>query len=346
MKKIVSFLAMGIALQYSFGTVAGCSSSVGDKQSGPSVGERGTLSMKLQTVSDSGKVYRLRNASFFVSTAFFIQDTAGGSFESADGGPIGSAGVFGAGGSFGAGGIFFPDGGFESGGFSQGGFPSGGQGSAGFPSGGQGSAGFPNQLFLSSEEDPSEPLIERFLSPGSYDIQLFDGWFVEQVDNLLGTSAPVPATLLSSSFQFFDIVSDEETFLRFDFEVDGRRVTFGPPGRLKIGIGIHETNGGSACGNGIAEGTEDCDLFDQRGATCASVTMGANPFGPLFCTSDCRFDTRFCESGGGFDGGTGGTGTGGFTGTGGAAGGVGFPVVDAGEVAPGAGGVPGKPPSP
>lgn len=345
MKKLVSFLAMGIALQYSFGSVVGCSSDAPDKPRGPSVGERGTLSMALQTVSDSGKVYRLRNATFFVSTAFFFEDTSPGSLD----GPVVPPGPA-AGGSI----VSFPDGGFTAGSFGAGGFPQGGKGSAGFPSAGGfagfpgsgGGAGFPNQLFLSSEEDPTEPVIETFLSPGSYDIQLFDGWFVEQVDNLLHTSSPVPATLLDSSFQFFDIESDKETFVKFNFEVDGRRVTFGPPGRAIIGIGIHETQGGALCGNGIAEGSEDCDAFDQRGATCASVTMGSRPIGPLFCTSDCRFDTTFCQSGGGFDGGTGGgIGTGGVTGIGGDAGSVGPPPSDAG-VAPGAGGVPGKLPSP
>jgi hypothetical protein len=342
MKKLVSFLAMGVALQYSFGTLVGCSADAPGRKASQSVDARGTLSMALQTVSESGKVYRLRNATFFVSTEFFFQDTPIVAFP--DAGTIGSAGTSGAGAVFGAGGSFFPpDGGFSSGGFG-GGFSDGGF-AGGFSSGGGGST-FPNQFFLSSEDDPTAPVIERFLTPGSYDIQLFDGWFVEQVDNLLGTSSPVPATLLSSSFQFFDITSDQETFLKFDFEVDGSRVTFGPPGRLIIGIGIHESQGGAFCGNGIAEEKEDCDSFDLRGATCASVTMGARPNGPLFCTSSCTFDTTFCQGGGGFDGGTGGFGTGGSTGTSGAAGSVGFPGADAGVVGSGAGGVPGKPPSP
>ena len=345
MKKLISFLAMGIALQYSFGSVIGCSSDAPSKRTTSPIGKRGTLNMALQAVSDSGKVYRLRNATFFVSTGFFFPgtfDKGSGSIEFADGGPISAAG-----GSI----SVFPDAGF--GGFGTGGaFPVGG--SAGFPAGGKGtgfggSTGFPNQIILSSEEDPTAPVIERFLAPGSYNIQLFDGWFVEQVDNLLGVTAPVPATLLSSSFQFFDIQSDKETFVKFNFEVDGRRVTFGPPGRAIIGIGINETQGGF-CGNGLAEGSEDCDGFDMRGATCASVTMGARPNGSLFCTFDCTFDTSFCSSGGGFDGGTGGFGTGGFgtggvTGIGGKAGGVGLPDVDAGE-ATGAGGTSGKPPSP
>jgi hypothetical protein len=134
--------------------------------------ETGTLKMKLQTTSESGKVYRLRAASFSVNSFF------------------GS-----------------------------------------------------NTITLSSETDPTKSVLESFLNPGSYQIQLMDGWFVEQVDELLGSATFVPATLLSSSFQFFDIQSDQETFVKFDFEVDGQRVGFGPPGRLIVGIGVHERGG-------------------------------------------------------------------------------------------------------
>jgi hypothetical protein len=89
--------------------------------------------MALQTVSESGKVYRLRNATFFVSTEFFFQDTPIVAFP--DAGTIGSAGTSGAGAVFGAGGSFFPpDGGFSSGGFG-GGFSDGGF-AGGFSSGG------------------------------------------------------------------------------------------------------------------------------------------------------------------------------------------------------------------
>src|SRR6185295_18628709 len=90
------------------------------------------------------------------------------------------------------------------------------------------------------EDDPSAPLLETFVAPSSYFVFLEGGWFIEQVDRLLGASAPVPALLLSSSFQSFDIRSNEETLVRFEFQVDGERVVFGPPGRLKVGIGINE----------------------------------------------------------------------------------------------------------
>lgn len=103
-------------------------------------------------------------------------------------------------------------------------------------------------ITLRSEDDPSKAVLETFLNPGSYEIDLQDGWFVEQVDELLGSATPVGASLLSSPFQFFDIQSDQETFVKFDFEVDGQRVGFGPPGRLIVGIGVHEREGGTPGG--------------------------------------------------------------------------------------------------
>ena len=93
---------------------------------------------------------------------------------------------------------------------------------------------------LSGDDDPSSPVVSTFLPPGSYQINLRDGWFVEKVDKLLGTAVRVPAQLLSSSFQFFDIQSNGETSVRYAFLVDGNSVTFGPPGRVDVGIGIIE----------------------------------------------------------------------------------------------------------
>ncbi|HEX3596427.1 MAG TPA: hypothetical protein VHU80_15060 [Polyangiaceae bacterium] len=322
MKRLISFLAVGFAFQYALGGIAGCSSADPQKKpSTPAAQRNGTLTMALEATSDSGKVYRLRNATFLVSPEIFFEGAPiplATPASTVDGGPIMGAGgspAFIDGGGPVGGAIGF--GGFGTAGFAGGIIEAGGS----FSTGGSIST-IPGSITLSSEEDPNAPVLERFLSPAPYDIQLFDGWFVEQVDNLLGSSAIVPATLESSSFQFFDITSDQETFVRFDFLVDGSRVTFGPPGRLIIGIGIHETGGNGSCGNGFRDGAESCDGFDLGGQTCASVTMGARPFGSLFCTPTCDFDTTFCTGGSIEDGGTGG-----FSGTGGS---VGLPPVDAG----------------
>jgi hypothetical protein len=282
-----SYVAVGLALQYVTG-IMGCSSDAPNK--GTDVAKNGTLHMALETVSASGKVYRLRFATFFVNglNGFPIPIDVGGGTV---GGGFGAApmdGGFGIGGVVGAGGASATGGNFGTG------------GSTSPPS--------TSTIVLNSEDNPTSPVLETFLSPGSYDIQLLDGWFVEQVDDLLHTSAPVDATLLSSSFQFFDIQSNQETVTSFDFEVDGQRVTFGPPGRLIVKIGVQETNGAATCGNGIVEGNESCDGADLRGNTCSTVTMGAEPGGFLFCSPFCTFDTSSCQGGGsgGFGGGAGG----------------------------------------
>jgi hypothetical protein len=91
-------------------------------------------------------------------------------------------------------------------------------------------------------------VLEAFLAPSSYTAVLNDGWFVEQVDNLNGTAFAVQAFLESPQVQFFDIQSDQETFVRYDFQVDGRRVSFGPPGRLIVGFNVREREGGAPNG--------------------------------------------------------------------------------------------------
>lgn len=308
MRRIFLYVAMGVAVEGSL-LAGGCSDgpqkSVTDKD--PIV--RGTISMQLQTVSDSGKVYRLRQAVFPV-------DPQGGTIFGggvAIPAPAIDAGVS-AGGFFGTGGAFSAGGASGAGGFATGGA---------FPVTG-GSGGGSHTLVLNSEDDPTKTVLEAFLNPGSYQVQLLDGWFVEQVDELLGTATPVSADLLSSPIQFFDIQSDTETFVKYDFEVDGRRVTFGPPGRLIVGIGVHERSG--ACGNGVIDPGEACDGFDLNFETCASVTMGAFPNGTLLCSQACTFDTTFCFAGsdagpggaggvGGMFGGDAAAGAGGFGGT-------------------------------
>jgi len=245
MRKLVVFGALGLSIQGGF-LAGGCADAAPGQGADQDPIVRGTLRMDLTAVSASGKVYRLRQASFPVSS-FFSSST----------------------------------------------------------------------LTLSSENDPTKSVLEAFLNPGSYQIQLLDGWFIEQVDELLGTATFVDAILLSSPFQFFDILSGTETLVKFDFEVDGQRITFGPPGRLIVGIGVHERNGNAFCGNGVLDAGESCDGFDLGGQTCASVTFGSLPNGFLLCSPFCTFDITFCTAGDGGVGGAGGSfgGAGGFGGT-------------------------------
>jgi hypothetical protein len=48
------------------------------------------------------------------------------------------------------------------------------------------------------------------------------------------------------------------------------------------------------CGNGVAEGSEDCDGADLGGASCDSLYNGERP-GRLLCSDACRFNTRACR---------------------------------------------------
>jgi len=116
---------MGLALLASVGST-GCAHDETKKEQAV---ERGTLQMALETISDSGKIYRLRQAVFPV--------------ESIDGRGTSAT--------------------------------------------------------LRSEDDPSNPVIETFLTPGQFAITLLPGWFMEQEDRLLHTVGTVDAKLHSET---------------------------------------------------------------------------------------------------------------------------------------------------
>jgi len=48
----------------------------------------------------------------------------------------------------------------------------------------------------------------------------------------------------------------------------------------------------AACGNGVREGTEQCDGLDLNSMTCALLNLGS---GNLSCQADCSFDTSGCS---------------------------------------------------
>lgn len=64
------------------------------------------------------------------------------------------------------------------------------------------------------------------------------------------------------------------------------------------------------CGNGKAEGDEQCDGSDLKGMTCASLGMG-NASAMLKCNARCAFDTLMCFSSSAAAPGGAGTGAGG-----------------------------------
>jgi hypothetical protein len=48
------------------------------------------------------------------------------------------------------------------------------------------------------------------------------------------------------------------------------------------------------CGNGVAEGAEECDAADLKGLTCDAV-LGAGATGTLGCSADCKLITAQCQ---------------------------------------------------
>jgi ELWxxDGT repeat protein len=50
------------------------------------------------------------------------------------------------------------------------------------------------------------------------------------------------------------------------------------------------------CGNGVREGSEECDGLDLGGATCASLGLGPAT-GTLGCSANCTFSGDFCSVG-------------------------------------------------
>jgi hypothetical protein len=75
-------------------------------------------------------------------------------------------------------------------------------------------------------------------------------------------------------------------------------MTPGPGGNAGSG-----TAGAAMCGNGKAEGDEQCDGADIKGATCAMM-MG-NATGMLTCNSRCMLVTQMCFTSDMSGGGTG-----------------------------------------
>lgn len=203
MRTYLSRVAVGLALAYG-ATIPACSRDNPDK----TVAHNGTLSMALETVSASGKVYRLRNAMLPIGNAFDFDVTS----------PM---------------------------------------------------------MTLRSEDNPTNPVLETFLAAGDYRIRLLDGWFIEQVDDLLGTSAAVPAALISSDNQGFSIQSDQETVVNFEFQVNGERVSFGPPGRLIVTVGVQEREAGTQTGSNARRTLIETNLDALSGFTLEQVLEAA-----------------------------------------------------------------------
>jgi hypothetical protein len=158
-----------------------------------------------------------------------------------------------------------------------------GSASGGFAgSGGSGSGPF-DPFFsttLFSESDPFAPTLEADLPTGTYEINLFGGWFLERVQN--GVAEPVEARLVSSPFQIFDIRANGETFVSYRFETNGEVIEFGE-GRLIVTIEVDEVGGGGGDGDrrSVVEHSQlGLSAFSLRGTLDAALrNSGADATG-------------------------------------------------------------------
>lgn len=62
---------------------------------------------------------------------------------------------------------------------------------------------------------------------------------------------------------------------------------------IKIGVNLFGVTGTLGCGNGVIDGSEQCDQNNLNGATCASQGFA---FGTLQCGADCALDPSGCFS--------------------------------------------------
>lgn len=155
--------------------------------------------------------------------------------------------------------------------------------------------------FLSSENDPSSTTLEATLEIGDYQIDLFQGWFLEKVQGEQVTR--VEARLLSSASQVFNIQANEETAVSFRFETNGERIAFGQ-GRLIVELEVEEVSagpGGPDAGGPVVLGAplEIVDGFiaaesNPHGIRAAAFAASAPVGASIEVTSDSG---EFCVQG-------------------------------------------------
>src|SRR5688572_3931410 len=246
----IQCIAFGLAALTA--VASACSGSSSKSKSDPPdesaelMGETGSLALALTARSATGTLYRLRRATFdvfrtgsVVSPPIIPRPPIGPSLPPAGRGPIftDERGVV----SIGAGG----GGGFSDAGPAEPATPPGFAGSGGsgviidppFPVPPPPDPGEFFSTTLSSETDPLSTTLEATIPTGQFQINLFDGWFLEKV--VEGEAVPVQARLLGSTFQSFSIAANEETTVVYRFETSGEVIEFGQ-GRLIVRIEVEE----------------------------------------------------------------------------------------------------------
>ncbi|WP_437765265.1 DUF4215 domain-containing protein [Sorangium sp. So ce281] len=99
-------------------------------------------------------------------------------------------------------------------------------------------------------------LVRVELTPGTYSAQLRTGWEIaRQLAD--GTFEPIYAVLQTPQPQSLEVIEGSVTDLPLAFDVGEGAVSFGN-GRVDVSVNVNEVDG-ATCGNGVVEGSEQCD---------------------------------------------------------------------------------------
>lgn len=152
---------------------------------------------------------------------------------------------------------------------------------------------------LSTETNPDATVLSIDLPAATnYSILLEAGWALQRLEG--GVWVPQAAALISANPASFTIMASQTTTVTFVFEVDGGTVGIGP-GTLDVLIDVVF----KVCGNGIMEGTEQCDdgnALDGDGCSSTCQLESALECNPLLQDCDAGLacypisDTAVCAS--------------------------------------------------
>jgi hypothetical protein len=145
---------------------------------------------------------------------------------------------------------------------------------------------------LDSEVDPDAEALTADLSPGQYQIDLADGWALEELA-ADGTSTPVRAALVSQNPASFSVRNERTTVVAYTFTTASGQVTFGE-GAVSVRLGVADPASLSSCDVANQSGCpagQHCILGSGEGDTfCA--TPGDLPVGAPCSSEQCVFGSQ------------------------------------------------------
>jgi hypothetical protein len=140
---------------------------------------------------------------------------------------------------------------------------------AGSGGGGQGGSNCIDMV-LRSDDNPDSAVITQRLLPGYYNVQLLDGWTIEQL-TAAGPTPVAKAVLLSPSYQYAYVWDGGVSQVVYSFGVGGDLIDF-RHGDLAISISV-EQPGDHDCSTGVAGGGF------AGGVSCVPTPGGSGGFG-------------------------------------------------------------------